>query len=1109
MSTLHSPSSESTRGHRFLRSVQVLRDARDPRRFDGYLLTEQAIKVVTEVLRGVRDPDGNRAWTITGPYGTGKSACALFLASLLSEPLGTSGAAQTYLAHFHAPLFAALSRDQLLPDNRRLLPVLVSATRQSVAAALATGLQETLRAYAASDVDIDAELVAFDHARDSATIVAAIERLRALAEQLGYAGVVLIIDELGRMLEHAASSAEESELGVLQDLAELAQRSGDRPFVLIGVLHQAFGHYAALLHAARRDAWAKVQGRFRDLVFLETPVQLLQMLATAIAQRRTRAADVLVDQVRSAALRAAAAGAVPAGMTEDAYVQCALMATPLHPVAWTALPYLFRRFAQHERSLFSYLSSSEPFGFRELSERAAVITLPDVFDYVAANLGPALVLQAHGRRWAEAFELLERADFLDADDRRVLKTIALLAALGDAGHLQPREELIVAALTTNAADEPGVRAALERLVRASVLTFRRFNHTYHLWDGSDIDLEARLAEARSVVAAAPDPGLAATLCQYLPPRPFIARRHSSVTGALRYFETRYLDHLPTMDELPPPNPATGADGLVLVYLPPTPGDAAVAETWACSEAMANRPDILIAVAQKTGRLAEVVIELRALERLRETLPELRGDAVARRELVARIAEVEAAVGQAVQLALQPGTVRWFHAGQPRDDGGRPADLSRLVSTIADRLYHATPHVRNELINRRTLSSAAAAGRRSLIEAMLTKANEERLGIAGFPPEASMYASLLHATGLHRRMAGVWRALEEHIFRPLPEPVGVDVLGATLARPPYGVMPGVFPVLFAAFLLAGAGEVALYREGAFLPEPGIADFEVLMRRPELFAVAGFRIRGARRAVLERFARGLGVPPAILPVTRALLRAVRHAPEHARRTRRLAPATLAVREACERATSPEQLLFLDLPAALGVPPFADAAADAVADPAAAAHVDRFFERLNAARSELGTVTETVLAAVRDTLLEAAGFERGMTGWAQLRAIATDLAPRVADPALATFLRRCTADGIHDDRTALESALALLAGRPPRTWSDTDHDHAARRAQELGTAIRTARIFHPAATASSLTMEEAHKKDHAVALIQEALDRAAGQFPAHVVRAALVEVLQQFDV
>ena len=68
---------------------------------------------------------------------------------------------------------------------------------------------------------------------------------------------------MGKFLEAAAQDG--SDIYILQQLAEAASRSNGR-FLLVGVLHQAFEEYAHRLSHEMRDEWAKIQGRFIDLI---------------------------------------------------------------------------------------------------------------------------------------------------------------------------------------------------------------------------------------------------------------------------------------------------------------------------------------------------------------------------------------------------------------------------------------------------------------------------------------------------------------------------------------------------------------------------------------------------------------------------------------------------------------------------------------------------------------------------------------------------------------------------------------------------------------------------------------------------------------------------
>src|SRR5437870_13558927 len=69
---------------RFLRSAHLQRDFHDPTALDGYIITP-AIKANFDRIRhGMRTESGQRAWRITGDYGSGKSSFALLLADLFA-----------------------------------------------------------------------------------------------------------------------------------------------------------------------------------------------------------------------------------------------------------------------------------------------------------------------------------------------------------------------------------------------------------------------------------------------------------------------------------------------------------------------------------------------------------------------------------------------------------------------------------------------------------------------------------------------------------------------------------------------------------------------------------------------------------------------------------------------------------------------------------------------------------------------------------------------------------------------------------------------------------------------------------------------------------------
>src|SRR5207253_2332703 len=65
---------------RFTRSVSLVRDAGLPDALRGYILTPTGRDVLHRLADALRGESATRAWSLTGPYGSGKSAFALFAA---------------------------------------------------------------------------------------------------------------------------------------------------------------------------------------------------------------------------------------------------------------------------------------------------------------------------------------------------------------------------------------------------------------------------------------------------------------------------------------------------------------------------------------------------------------------------------------------------------------------------------------------------------------------------------------------------------------------------------------------------------------------------------------------------------------------------------------------------------------------------------------------------------------------------------------------------------------------------------------------------------------------------------------------------------------------
>ena len=607
--------------------------------------------------------------------------------------------------------------------------------------------------------------------------------------------------------------------------------------------------------------------------------------------------------------------------------------------------------------------------------------------------------------------------------------------------------------------------ALSTLKRRSIVIHRSYNDVYALWEGSDVDIEARLRDA--AVRVDTKVALATDLSRYMPTHPLVARRHLFQTGTLRYFTVRYTD-LENLDaDLA--EPLNDADGLILYALPASEEEVTKLVEKANDRDTVNREEVLIAIPRTIGFLRDAVTQLAYLHWIAENTPELEGDAVARRELSVRMIEAERGVtGRLVEIFGEnsEGSCTWYHKGQPTDINS-PKARNTYLSKICDVVYHKTPFIRNELINRRKISGAATNARRKLIQAMLENGDKKNLGITGYPAEMSIYRSLLWNTAIHREVEGAWRfhppkpddknriahtwnAIEAFLEKCEGERQPVEDLYQCLKKPPLGLRDGPLPILLCAAMLHYKTEIALYENGSFIADWSMPVFERMLKAPHQFELKRFRMAGIRADLFARLLRMLNQPvetenPDLLTVVTPLMRFIAQLPKYTLVTQELSDEAKNLRKVVQNAREPDELLFKQLPEALGFPSFsAETATDSKT-------VSDFFTTLQDALSELELAYEMLLNSVEQLLVEAFNLTPKKEELrAELAARAEPLFAVTIEMQLKGFLIQVCSGG-HDFTSWIEAIATYLAKKPPASWLDLDQAQFESNLSQLARKFR----------------------------------------------------------
>ena len=996
---------------------------------------------------------------MTGDYGSGKSSFALLLAHWFA------GREKT----FPPELRKAVNFRQFGVRRRpNFVPILVTCSRQALGTSILNSLHQTLtqiyerRTKRSLIREIDRLLDAGLEPTDDQIFRLILEvNSQLIADSKGN-GLILILDELGKFLEFAALHPQRQDIFLLQRLAEAASRSGDQPLFVVCLLHQGFNAYSDLLSQSAQREWEKIAGRFEEIVFNQPIDQVANVIASAI-NVRTKG----IPQTESLELRQAMEQVMAQGWFGSSSAKSLLaIARRLYPLHPTVLPILirtFRRFGQNERSLFSFLMSNEPFGLQAFSEQnlqeGNLYRLHNFYDYVRTNFGHRLAVQSYRSHWNLIDSVVE--SFVTEDELQVniLKTVGILNLIND-GDLVPTEESVVSALSRfHHTERKQVQDILTKLHKdRRVLYDRGRARGLCLWPHTSVDLEKAYEDASRVVDVPQYVG--SFIKDSLESRPIVARRHYIETGNLRHFDVRYCSVNELSGLLDQRLPF--ADGLIIVLLCESPTEREVALDFVKDPRVKQRSNWLVAVPSPLNHLANLVQEVQRWEWISTNTPELNADKFAREEVsrqkaVARL-QLERRIQSYVGFKHFTGQMmlEWFHKGRPlKIKDGR--ELLSKLSRIFDQVYNCAPRIHSELVNRRSLSSAAAAARMRLIERMFTNSETEFLGMSPEkkPPEMSMYLSVLKNTGLHDLQETRWRIgepndeidkkcnvlptfqrIHEIVREERDSRVGVAFLFAELRKPPYGVRNGLIPLLLTVFAIAHEQDVAFYKDGTFLHELNGETMLLLTKAPERFDIQYCKIEGVRAELFQRLLTVLDIKEKepqkfeLLDVVRQLCVFVARLPTYVLNTKKLSGTTLAVRDAILNAREPVKLLFTALPKACGFEPIR-------AETSFRKTVPIFAKALRAALDELKMAFPELQERLRKEFRAAFDLSGTFQQFrAALSARSEQILLTITEPKLRAFCLRLMDDSLPESDW-LESIASYLALKPPSKWHDVEEE------------------------------------------------------------------------
>lgn len=869
------------RKHRFSPSVNIIRDSDEDIK---YIPTSNANHAFVQIINDYQI--GIRSFNIVGAYGIGKSA---FLVAFEKSLNGTEN-------YFNRPKFFSSSLKEFefchfIGDN------------ESIFESFAKKFKVTGTKYKSGEIF---------HKIDKYH-----SNLRKSSK-----GLAIIIDEFGKYLEHAANHNPEKELYFVQQLAEYAN-DPSKEILLITTLHKDFNGYARGLSKAQQNEWDKVKGRLKELTFNEPVEQLLLLASERISElsEKYKPANFTslfksIDSAKAFPLR------------DFFNHETAEKLLPFDILAASVLTLSLQKYGQNERSLFSFIESNDHLGIKDFNrDKNPYFNLALVYDYLVHNFHSFLntKFNPHYTQWAAIRIGIEKAEgLLDKDASNAVKLVKVIGLLNIFASAAARINLeFLQGYGKYSLGVNDVPETVDKLTRFKIIRFIKHSNRYILFEGTDLDIELAIDEAGNLIERVTN--VVHHLNQYFD-FPYISAKAAYYEkGTPRFFAFHLSETAVKI------HPEGEVDGFInLIFSDALAEKELQIISKECDEA------ILYGLYTNTSEIKNQLFEIEKIKKVKENHSE---DRIAVRELDSILQHYIKLLNHYVIDSLYSDTspIIWYYNGK-RHRITEQKSFNQLLSKISNEVYFKTPIYKNEMVNKSRLSPPIITARRFFVKALVENWNSEDLNFDStkFPPEKTIYLSLLRETGIHSKAKDgyslnipsdesflpLWHACDAFMKLTQNGKRNLSELIDILSSKPFKLKQGLIDFWLPIYLFTRRDDFALFQKDVYIPFLKPETLDLVSKNPEEYEVKEFDIEGIKlnlfnryRFLLEQSEQKRASSRTFIETIRPFLTFYRDLPEYSKRTKRLDKKSLALREAIAFSKDPEESFFESFPKALG--------------------------------------------------------------------------------------------------------------------------------------------------------------------------------------------------
>lgn len=792
----------------FQTSVNIAYDLYRDDKIKGFIPTMSSLDVIEDVLLSTAPTSTQRARILIGAYGRGKSHIVLVLMLLLFKKDKALFGALLDKMKLHNPDLYRFALNYL-ESSQKILPIVVRGSSTSLTQSFLSALQQALSYEGFSDLmpethfraavnqienwranypdthtklskalskSVTDFILALNEYDVSAyeefanlyptltsgstfnpflgfDIVELYENITAKLKDKGFDGVYVIYDEFSKYLESSIATTTNSDIKLLQDFAEKCNRSGNVQMHLMLISHKDIANYIDVnLPKDKVDGWRGVSGRFKHVNLHNNYSQMYEIIAAVIHKKPLLWREFLrKNQKRFSDLKDRFTKNGLLDENNQNEVTTAIEGCyPLHPIATFILPRLSEKVAQNERTLFTFLSADDKFtltAFVQAASNDFSLLTPDyIYDYFEPLFRKEPYTSEVHKMYKLTASVLRKVEGKSLN-AQIIKTIALIYLVEQFEKLPPIVDIIVDVFRDSVESTKEIDLALKELIdKECVVYLKRSNNYLKIKETSGVDIQEEISkykEQRLAGTRVTEILNASVFDSFIYPTAY-----NDENDIIRYFDFVFLDSKDfwAVGDWGKKIAGSKADGVIYAIIPE--GEVEIEKIRKAILADNNsHVRVVFILPKKWVDITADALDYAAVTYLKSEAVAT-DDEILNDEYAIYEEDLSEVVGNFINGYTHPENGdSYYYYNAEEHIFRRKAQLSGLLSDICRRVFHRTPVINNESVNKNELPTVAVNSRTKILAGLLSNELSPYIGLTGTGQDVSIMRSTLIQTGV--------------------------------------------------------------------------------------------------------------------------------------------------------------------------------------------------------------------------------------------------------------------------------------------------------------------------------------------------------------------------